>query len=47
MIYEGEQQASLYSKGFNRTKFSNIAYALTLWALIGPLTDNIQIFGIF
>ena len=45
--FEGERQPSLYLKGFIITKFSNTADALTLWALKGPLTDNIQISGIF
>ena len=45
MTYEGEQKASLYSQGFIITKFSNIADALTLLALKGSLTDNIQISG--
>ena len=47
MTYEEEQQASLYLKDFIIIKFSNIVDALTLLALKGPLTDNIQISGIF
>ena len=45
--YEGEQLASLYSKDFIIIKFSNIVDALTLLALKGSSTDNIQISGIF